>query len=197
LRIAGRRSVHVLVHSIANASVGQLTTGDGSRLHARQLGKTFESMAHSFVYWAQELLDHDVLAPGARLLGLTNPLTAMPLEGCVAISAAKAALEVYARYLALELGPAGYRVNVLNFGMADTTALRTVLERDRAKDLGQVTRRSTPAQRLVSLDEVARFVSVLAGDAGAWFNGANIDFTGGEALGHYTSLLHRHREGRT
>jgi len=195
LRVAGPRSVHVLVHAIANASVGQLTTGDGEQLHPRQISKTFDSMAHSFVYWVQELLAREVLAPGARLLGLTNPLTAVPLEGCVAISAAKAALEVYARYLAVELGPLGYRVNVLSFGMADTEALRTVLERDEAEDLGQVTRRSTPAGRLVSLDEVARFVSVLAGDAGAWFNGANIDFTGGEALGHYTTLLHQHREG--
>ena len=193
-RVAGPRSVHMLVHAIANASVGQLTSGDGEQLHPKQITKTFDAMAHSFVWWTQALLARDLLAPGARLLGLSNPLDLVPLEGCVAIAAAKAALDVYVRYMAVELGPLGYRANVLTFGMASTEALRTVLRREGADGLGEVTRRSTPARRLVELDEVARFVSVLAGEAGAWFNGANIDFTGGEALGYYTTLLDEHRK---
>ncbi|MCK6592084.1 MAG: SDR family NAD(P)-dependent oxidoreductase, partial [Polyangiaceae bacterium] len=36
-----------------------------------------------------------------------------------------------------------------------------------------------PAGRMCGIDEVARFVSVLAGDGAAWMNGATIDFTGG------------------
>ncbi len=193
LKVAGPRSVKMLVHSIANAAVGDFTSGSDWQLHPRQFETTFEAMAHSFVYWAQALVRHDLLAQGARLLALGNPLDVAPLHGCGLIAAAKGALEVYVRYLALELGPQGHRVNILRFGAADTTALRTVLDRKRVDSLGPVLRQSTPAGRLVAVEEVARFVSVLAGEAGAWFNGAAIDFTGGEALGHYNALVQGQR----
>ncbi len=180
-RVCGAGGVKMLLHSIANASVGRFL--GRQPFEAWQYAKTFDSMAHSFVYWTQELLARDLLAPEARILGLTNPLTLTPLTGCGLIAAAKSALETYARYLAIELGPLGHRVNVLNFGAAETTAARVAL--DGLDPLRPIIEAATPAGRLVSLEEVARFVSVLAGDAGAWFNGAVIDFTGGEPFGYY------------
>jgi hypothetical protein len=39
-----------------------------------------------------------------------------------------------------------------------------------------------PAGRMCTVQEVARFVSVLLGDDVDWFNGATIDFTGGMTL---------------
>ena len=191
LQISGPQSVKMLVHSLACASVGDFTSGTKWTLHPRQFETTFEAMAHSFVFWTQALVRHDLLAPSARILALGNPLDVAPLEGCGLIAAAKGALEVYVRYLALELGPKGHRVNILRFGAAETTALATVLERKRVESLNAVLRQSTPAGELVSVDQVARFVSVLAGDVGEWFNGAAIDYTGGEALGHYNALVRR------
>lgn len=192
--VAGPGRVQMFVHSIASASVGRLATGERP-LRPDQLTRTFESMAHSFVHWARALLDGGLLAPGARLLGLSNPLGAAPLDGCAAIAASKGALEIYVRYLALELGPLGYRVNLLNFGATETRAWRVAMSEDRLSAVRPALLRSTPAGRLVTADEVGRFVSVLAGDAGAWFNGANIDMTGGEALGHYNALIAAEREG--
>lgn len=186
-RICGAGGVKVLIHSIANASVGRFV-GDRA-FEDWQFAKTFDAMAHSFVYWVQELVTRDLLAPEARLLGLTNPLTATPLTGCGLIAAAKSALETYARYLAIELGPRGHRVNVLNFGAAETTAARVAL--DGLEPLRPIIEAATPAGRLVTLEEVGRFVSVLAGDAGAWFNGAVIDFTGGEPFGYYDAAVRR------
>ena len=184
-RVCGPGSVKLLLHSIANASVGRFV-GD-RRFEGWQFTKTFDAMAHSFVYWTQELVARDLLASGARLLGLTNPLTVTPLTGCGMIAAAKSALETYVRYLAIELGPLGHRVNVLNFGAAETTAARVAL--NGLKPLRPIIEAATPAGRLVTLEEVARFVSVLAGDAGAWFNGAVIDFTGGEPFGYYDAAV--------
>ena len=180
-RVCGAGGVKMLLHSIANASVGRFT--GPTRFEAWQYAKTFDSMAHSFVYWTHELVSRELLAPEARILGLTNPLTGTPLTGCGMIAAAKSALETYARYLAIELGPLGHRVNVLNFGAAETTAARVAL--DGLDPLKPIIEAATPAGRLVTLEEVARFVSVLAGDVGAWFNGAVIDFTGGEPFGYY------------
>jgi NAD(P)-dependent dehydrogenase (short-subunit alcohol dehydrogenase family) len=49
--------------------------------------------------------------------------------------------------------------------------------------------RMIPAGRMCSVEEVARFVTVLAGDAGEWFNGATIDYSGGLTLGLADLLL--------
>ncbi len=189
LEVAGHESVQMFVHSLADGSVARFVRG-GTPVHPKQLRKTFEVMAHSFVYWVQALVDGHAMAPGGRLLGLTNPLIATPLHGCGVIAASKAALEVYVRYLAVELGREGLRVNLLNFGAVETPAFQMVTERQDSDSLAVTTAASSPSGRLASVDEVARFVSVLASDAGRWFHGATIDFTGGEWLGHYNALVY-------
>ncbi len=48
--------------------------------------------------------------------------------------------------------------------------------------LDEAHRRMNPSGRMCTVEEVARFVSVLVGDDVDWFNGATIDFTGGMTL---------------
>jgi NAD(P)-dependent dehydrogenase (short-subunit alcohol dehydrogenase family) len=190
LAVAGPRSVKLFVHSIANASVGRLASGGEDQVRAWQVHKTFDAMAHSFVYWTQELLARDLLAPGAHILGLSNPMDDIVVRNTAVIAATKAALGVYVRHLAHELGPRGHRVNLLKFGAVRTPALeKTFGEAGRGR-LERVLTRALPARRLSTVDEVARFVSLLAGDSIAWFNGATIDFTGGETQGLMDALLH-------
>jgi NAD(P)-dependent dehydrogenase (short-subunit alcohol dehydrogenase family) len=189
-RIAGRGRVRLFVHSIANASVGTLASGATDQLSARQIGKTFESMAHSFVYWSQELVARGLLAPGARLIGLTNPIVDSLIPRLSLVAATKAALAVYVRELARELGPAGYRVNLINFGLVDSRAASVAFDGDaweRAKARASAV---TPAGRLCTVEEVARLVSILVGPGGEWFNGATIDFTGGMTQGLLGVALH-------
>lgn len=179
LATAGARSIGFLVHSIANASLGLFTSGNKDQLVARQVQKTFESMAHSFVYWIQELVARDLLAPGAQLLALTNPLHESLLHNTGLVVASKAALEMYVRHLALELGPRGHRVNLLKFSTVMTPAVEKVYSADALARLDAVHRRMIPARRMSTTGEVARFVSLLLDQRAAWFNGATIDFTGG------------------
>jgi NAD(P)-dependent dehydrogenase (short-subunit alcohol dehydrogenase family) len=179
LAVAGRRSIRFFVHSIANASLGRFTSGDKDQFAVRQVQKTFESMAHSFVYWIQELLARDLLAPGAQLLALTNPLHESLLHNTGLVVASKAALEMYVRHLALELGPLGHRVNLLKFPTIVTPAVEKVYGADALARLDAVHRRMIPARRMTTADEVARFVSLLLDERAAWLNGATIDFTGG------------------
>lgn len=196
LAAAGPRSVQVFVHSIANASVGRLASGAADQLRPQQFQKTLDSMATSFVYWTQELLARDLLAPKAHLLGLTNPMTETVIRGTALIAASKAALEMYVRHLAHELGPRGVRVNLLKFGAVITPAVEQTFGATRLDSLQRVLRRAVPAGRIASADEVARFVSVLAGEAAAWFNGATIDFTGGETQALMECLIEKHGEER-
>ena len=184
----GPRSIHVFVHSIANASVGYLAAGEPI-LHPKQFYKTFDSMAHSFVYWTQAMRERDLLGPGARLLALDNAINESLLGQLSVIAAAKAALETYVRHLALELGPEGYRVNALKFGTVETAALQWIFPEEVWAEVKAIHDRMHPAGRMVDLDEVARFVSVLASEEGAWFNSAIIDFTGGQMHAVYQHLM--------
>jgi NAD(P)-dependent dehydrogenase (short-subunit alcohol dehydrogenase family) len=185
----GPGRIKLFVHAIANASVGRLTASGDDRLHQTRIEKSFDSMAHSFVYWVQGLVDSDLLAPEARLLGLSNPMDDAVVTGTAVIAATKAALAAYVRHLAHELGPRGHRVNLLKFGAVTTQAVRRTFGDAGVGRLEEVVAQAVPARRLCTADEVGRFVSVLAGEAGAWFNGATIDFTGGEFQGLMNVLL--------
>ena len=192
LEIAGPGQVRVFVHAIANASVGLLVRGEAP-LEPWQYEKTFASMAHSFAWWARALLDRGLLAPRARLIGLTNPLGDALIRNCGLISAAKAALQIYVRHLALELGPLGHRVNLVNYGAVPSRALEAVMPGEQQDRLTRVQSRIVPAGRACTAGEVGRLVSFLAGDDAVWFNGATIDFTGGETQSLYDAVLYPDR----
>lgn len=194
LAAAGPRSVRLLVHSIASASVGQLARGE-KVVVPRQVEKTFDAMAHSFVYWIQALVARDLLAPGAQLLGLTNPLSESTLHNSGLIAAAKGALEMYVRHLAMELGPAGHRVNLLKFGTVVTPALRHVFDEGAMRRVEAAHARMIPAGRMVTLEEVATFIATLCKPEAAWFNGATIDFTGGMTQHLLDLVMYPAREG--
>jgi len=177
--ICGTRSVGLFVHAIANASVGSLISQDGTHIPPDKLDKTMSSMASSFVYWTQALIERDLLAPRARLLGLSNVLTDSNLATGSVIAPAKAALEQYVRQLAMELGPLGHRVNVLKYSTTVTPALHHVLDAEAMARLERTHRQATPAGRLLTTPEVGALVSLLMREEAYWFNGATIDFTGG------------------
>lgn len=186
----GPGRIRVFVHAIANASLGRLTGPDA--VTPRQIEKTFTSMSHSFVHWVRELHAAEMFAPSARILGLTNPMPTTVVRNTPLISASKAALEIFVRHLAWELGPDGHRVNLLKYGGVLTPASKKTFE-THVDDLERVTQRISPAGRMVTIDEVANFVSVLAGEEGAWFNGAVIDFSGGEFQSLYDALIYSER----
>lgn len=186
----GPGKIHFAVHSLANASIGYLVHGDPP-LHPKQFAKTMESMANSFVYWTRELVQRELLTSDARILALTNAVTDSIVSDLSVIAASKAALESYVRYLAKELAPDGIRVNALKFGTAETKALESVFPADTWTHVKALHDEMFPAGRMNTLEEVAEFVAVLAGEAGRWFNGATIDFTGGQMQSLYQLLLDR------
>jgi NAD(P)-dependent dehydrogenase (short-subunit alcohol dehydrogenase family) len=181
-RAAGPRTVGAVVHSLSGASVGHFLDDHGDAFHPKQFEKTFNYLAHSFAYWVQALHRRDLLAPGARILGLTNTLHESLLHNSGLIAGAKAALDMYVRQLALELGPLGHRVNVLKFGTVLTPALRTLLGPERIAHVEAMHRMMVPAGRMCTAEEVGRGVSLLLREEATWFNGATIDFTGGVTL---------------
>jgi NAD(P)-dependent dehydrogenase (short-subunit alcohol dehydrogenase family) len=185
----GKGSIALVVHSLSGASLGHFLATRGDAFHSKQVEKTFNYLAHSFVYWAQALHQRRLLAPGAQLLGLTNALHDEVLHNCGLVAAAKAALQSYVRYLAVELGREGYRVNLLQFGTVITPAVRKVMGPGALERMEAVHAEMIPTGRMCTVEEVARFVSVLARGEGAWFNGATIDYTGGLTLRLFDMVL--------
>jgi NAD(P)-dependent dehydrogenase (short-subunit alcohol dehydrogenase family) len=202
LEAAGPRRVKLFVHSLASASLGRMVQGEGPERDAKskpldqsRIEKTFTVMAHSFLFWAQELVTRDLLASNACLLGLANPLSeSLLLHNTGVLTAAKAALEVYVRALAIELGPRGHRVILLKFGTVMTPAVRHVYSPESLANLEHVHRQLIPAGRMCTVEEVARVVaSCLLGDEAAWFNGSTVDMTGGMTLQLLDAVLNPQR----
>jgi len=181
---APKKSVKLMVHSLANASYGRFASGDRAQFHPKQFNKTFQAMAHSFVHWTQGLLEHDLLADGALILGLTNPIPDNLADGFGMICASKAALEMYVKFLAMELGPRGYRVNLLNFGLVETTAVRRAFSAEDWRVVTEMVSRVAPRRRLQTTDEVADFIMrLMLRPEMDYLTGATIDYTGGQAQG--------------
>lgn len=185
----GPGRIGLVVHSLSGASLGHFLPSRDDVFQPRQFEKTFNYLAHSFAYWAQVLHQRNLLAPRALLLGLTNALHDEILHNCGLIAAAKAALETYVRYLAVELGPFGHRVNLLQFGTVITPALRTVMGPHALARMEDTHARMIPAGRMCTVEEVARFVPLLLREECTWFNGATIDFTGGMTLRLFDLVL--------
>lgn len=190
LELAGPRSVRTFVHSIADASYGHFVVGGDAQFHPRQFVKTFERMAHSFVYWTQELLARDLLAEGARIIGLTNPMVDSNVDGWGMVAAAKAALATYMKFLALELRHKGHRVMLIKFGLVETRAIQMAFGDHEWAALKQRIQRLTPMGRLCDGEDVARLVSLLDGECADWFHGTTIDFSGGQADSLLDNIFH-------
>jgi len=95
-----------------------------------------------------------------------------PLPSQAVYSAAKAAIDVLVRSLALELGPAGVRVNAIAPGAIDTT-----MNPSDAADPGAA--RRVPLGRIGTAEEVARSVLFMLSDDASYITGASLTVDGG------------------
>ena len=89
-------------------------------------------------------------------------------------SASKAALAIWARALAQEVGPEGKRVNVLAPGYVDTAILAGDSEEKRKFRENEV-----PLKRVGSPEDMASTISFLAGQDSSYITGAIIHVNGG------------------
>lgn len=96
----------------------------------------------------------------------------------VAYAAAKAGIEVLTRWLALEAGPSGIRVNCI--------APETIMtDRNRERIPAEVQDQlagTHPVRRLGSPEDVAGAAAYLAGDRAGWVSGIVLDVAGGAVL---------------
>lgn len=172
--------VRVMLHSLAFGSLLPYVPDDPqAAVTAPKMDMTLDVMAHSLVYWTQELLWAGLLRPGARIFAMTSAGSTRVWTSYGPVSAAKAALEAHMRQLAVELAPRGVTVNALRAGVTDTPALRKIPGHE---EMLAAARRRNPSGRLTTPEDIARAVAALAAPETAWITGNVIGVDGGEEL---------------
>ncbi|MGE5243095.1 MAG: SDR family oxidoreductase [Betaproteobacteria bacterium] len=101
------------------------------------------------------------------------------VPGYAPIGVGKAAIEALTRYLAVELGPDGIRVNTVSAGPIDTDSLRRFSTFDQMKDAST---RLAPGRRMGMPEDVADVVAFLCSDAARWIYGQTLVVDGGFSL---------------
>jgi len=172
--------LRVMLHSLAFGTLKLFITDPMKDAVTKpQMDMTLDVMAHSLIYWAQEVVGRGLMARGGRIYAMTSSGDARVLPFYGPVSAAKAALEANIRQLAAELAPLGITANSIRAGVTDTPALQKIPGSDAIKDGA---RRRNPSGRLTTTDDVARAITVLSHPDTYWMTGNVIGVDGGEEI---------------
>lgn len=174
----GTPKVRVLLHSLAFGTLRPFI-GTGEVIGKSHMDMTSDVMAHSLVYWTQELVQRGLLGSGGRIFAMTSAGGHRVMPSYGAVSAAKAALESHVRQLACELAPRGITANAICAGVTDTPALRKIPAN--AEILRQAQQRN-PSGRLTTPADVAGAIALLSHPLSAWITGNVINVDGGEDI---------------
>jgi NAD(P)-dependent dehydrogenase (short-subunit alcohol dehydrogenase family) len=172
--------VHLMLHSLAFGTLLPFITKEPeAAINEAQMEMTMRVMAHSLVYWVQDLVRLDLLKRGSRVFSMTSGGSQRVVKHYGAVSAAKAALESHTRQLALELAPRGVMVNAFMGGLTDTPALRAIPGHEVMLD--EAIKRN-PSGRITTPEDIANTLAVLANPQLTWITGAIIPVDGGEII---------------
>lgn len=135
--------------------------------------------------WRTNVVAHYFLAqaaaprmePGASILFVSSTTAHVGFAGCSAYAATKGAAEALARTLAVELAPAGIRVNTIAPGFVRTPMLQPHLDANPGYE--QSLNDQTPSGRIGEAREIGELVAFLLSDKAAYVNGATITADGG------------------
>lgn len=173
-------TVHVFMHSLAFGTLKPfIADAAEDAIDQAQMEMTANVMAHSLVYWTQDLVRRGLLGRGSRIFSMTSEGSQRVVPNYGAVSAAKAALESHTRQLAMELGPRGILVNCINAGVTDTAALRKIPGHEQ---MIAATLRRNPSGRMTTPEDVAATILALSHPAVQFISGSVIFVDGGEAV---------------
>jgi len=176
--VAAGAPARVLLHSLAFGTLKPfIAPEEKDALNRAQVDMTLDVMAHSLVYWAQDLHRAGLLRRGSKIYAMTSAGDRIIWKAYGAVSAAKCALESHVRQLAVELAPEGITANAIKAGVTDTPALRKIPGNEAIVE--SATARN-PAGRLTTPEDVARCLVALSGEGTDWMTGNVIQVDGGE-----------------
>jgi 3-oxoacyl-[acyl-carrier protein] reductase len=164
----------VLVH---NASTPFAITSF-AELSWQQLGGKLDSELRAAFLTTKAVVPGMVSRKYGRLIYLSTVLSRHPRDGMITLGTAKAALDQFVRYVALELAPHGITANLVAPATVEGTRVTEQLTAERMRELAA----ATPMRRLVRPDEVAKTVAFLASEDSGFTTGHYLPVNGGLAM---------------
>jgi NAD(P)-dependent dehydrogenase (short-subunit alcohol dehydrogenase family) len=113
-----------------------------------------------------------------RLVFLSTILSRQPRDGMITLGTAKAALDQFVRFVALEMAPHGITANLVAPATVGAATANKLLASGEVRQLGA----TNPMGRLVRPDEVAKTVAFLASEDSGFTTGHYLDVNGGLAM---------------
>ncbi len=180
LAASGQEHIWMMMHSLAFGNLKPFIAADpDNAVDQKAMEMTLDVMAHSLVYWTQDLVREGMLGRGSRVWAMTSEGSHRVIVGYGAVSAAKASLESHTRQLAMELGPQGILVNCIQAGVTDTPALRQIPGNEL---IIEASIRRNPANRMTVPEDVAKTIAALADPSVSFISGSIIFVDGGEEI---------------
>ena len=154
-----------LLHSVAFAPS---TAMNAAFIETRRadFGTALDISAYSLVALSRAFAP--LMEGNGSIVTMTYYGSQKAVPGYNVMGVAKAALEASVRYLAVDLGPRGIRVNAVSAGAVNTLAARGVAH---FRDLMKITAERSPLKRTVEPSEVGSATLFLASDLGAGITG--------------------------
>jgi NAD(P)-dependent dehydrogenase (short-subunit alcohol dehydrogenase family) len=176
----GKGHIRVLLHSLAFGTLKQfIAEKQEDEITQSQMNMTLDVMAHSLVYWVQDLLRNGLFRSGSRIFAMTSSGSLVMAPSYGAVSAAKCALESHVRQLALEFGARGISINAIRAGVTDTPSLQKIPGHDVMIDAAL---KRNPSNRLTTPQDVAKAIVALSHPEVSWLTGNVINVDGGEMI---------------
>ena len=172
--------VTVLLHSLAFGTLKPFFHESRETSMAKpQMEMTLDVMAHSLVYWTQDLYFADLFGETAKIFAMTSAGDHIVWPAYGAVSAAKCALESHIRQIAVELATKNISANAIRAGVTDTPALRKIPGNQAMIErvLG-----IHPAKRLTTPNDVAGALVALCAGETRWISGNVIGVDGAEDI---------------
>ena len=173
-------ALRVLLHSLAFGSLKSFVADPmKDAVNQAQMDMTLDVMAHSLVYWTQDVVARGLMTRGGRVYAMTSSGGTRVLPFYGPVSAAKAALESHVRQLASELAPRGITANAIRAGVTDTPALQKIPGHEA---IVAAAKSRNPSGRMTTPEDVARALVVLSHPDTYWITGNVIGVDGGEDI---------------
>jgi NAD(P)-dependent dehydrogenase (short-subunit alcohol dehydrogenase family) len=166
--------VDVLVH---NALIPFDVTSFAD-LSWEQLGGKLDRELHAAFLITKAVVPGMTSRSYGRLVYLSTGLSRRPREGMINLGTAKAALDQFVRYIALELAPHGITANLVAPATVAETKVTGQLTAEETRALGA----TNPMGRLVRPNEVAKTIAFLASEDSGFTTGHYLEVNGGLAM---------------
>jgi len=169
-RRTGQAGLDILINNIGGGEYGTIAS-----VTPAEYDETFQNNVRSPFFLTQALLPH--LNAGGRVINISSAAARLAGVDFITYSMSKAALDMFTRVLAKDLGPARrITVNSVLPGFNETEANEHLVNDDAAR---QQIEQLTALGRFGTPQDIAEVVHFLASPAGGWVTGQVIEASGG------------------